>query len=715
MGEVYRALDTRLGREVAIKFIPRHLAQDACSVERFKREARAASALSHPNTCLIYDVGEYDGQPYLVMELLQGRTLKARLADGPLSAADLAVVALQIAAALEAAHAKGIIHRDVTPANVFLTDDGSAKILDFGIAKLVAEPTEHSMQTPDPNGATADYHITLPGMFLGTAAYMSPERIRSGAADARSDLFSLGVLLYQSATGVLPFRGDSPAAVCAAVVSSTPAAPRKINPKLDRDLERIILTALERDPARRYQSAAQVAADVERRKRRLKRSVWRRQFALSAVAAAAITAVVTWATSILVPPDPPEIRLRQITTDTENKTWPVVSDGSQIYYFSFPRSRTARLMQAPASGGRSTALPIPLPGWHIHLFDISPDGRELLMRSDDRLIEPGPLWRVRIADGAATRIVPDRVLSARFSPDGKQIVWSTGETLYVAAIDGSYARQVAATTEPDLTVLFWMSADTIVLSREKERPSVPYGWGWGGFGASSAWVITPRGTGFARILPDWHRGHDFGGLTADGRFMLFVSAGALWSAPVSRLTGPRRLAGKTPVQISYGTPTVFVPHRTRSGRFFTIGDVSLGELQRFDPATRTWQRHLDGISADAVEYSRDGRWVAYVRYPEQSLWRCHADGTECLELVNGDFGAWLPHWSPDSQTIAFQAHKPGERWRMWLVNIDGSDLRLAAPRYTDDQCNAAWTADGKRIIFGSSFGYRFPTLERSPR
>jgi hypothetical protein len=313
---------------------------------------------------------------------------------------------------------------------------------------------------------------------------------------------------------------------------------------------------------------------------------------------------------------------------------------------------------------------------------------------------------VRISDGSAIRIVPDGVLSARYSPDGSQVAWSNGERLYVAALDGSDARQISSRTEGDLTLLSWMRPESITLSCEKDRPSVPYGWGWGGFGASRAWVIAPNGTGFRRILPDWNRGHDFAGPTSDGRFMLFVSSGALWSLPIPRFPAVR-WGGSSPAQISFGTPTVFVPHRTRDGRLFTVGDVRLGELQRFNPATRTWQRHLDGISADAVEYSRDGQWVAYVRYPEQSLWRCRADGTQCLQLVDGHFGAYLPHWSPDSKTIAFQAQEPGNPWRIWLVNIDGSCLRLAAPAYRDDQCDAAWTADGKQIIFGSRFGYRF--------
>ncbi len=699
MGEVYQARDSRLGRDVAIKFIPRLLAQDARAVERFQREARASSALNHPHICSIYDVGEQEGQPYLVMELLRGCTLKERLAGGPLPAGQLADIALQLASALEAAHHRGIVHRDIKPANVFLSSDDSVKILDFGVAKLLAEPREPSDTAADRGGqVTVEDTITVHGVFLGTAAYMSPQQIRGGEVDARSDLFSLGVLLYQAATGSLPFQGVNLAAIRAAILSEAPAAPRKVNPKIHRELERIILKLLEKDLARRYQNAGHLAADLARCKQRLGASGRRRRVAVSAAVVATLAAAAGLATRIFSPPGPPSVHLRQITTTTEQKNWPVVSDGSSIYYLSWDRE--TRVMQVPVSGGQSTALPLKLPGSHTHLFDLSPDGLELLLRADDRVGEAGALVGVRISDGSVRRIVPGGVRSARYSPDGRKIAWSTGSKVYVGAVDGSVAREIAARSGGYLTVLFWNSPERIILSFSRQHPSTLYPLGFDGFGGSSAWQVAPDGSGFRRLLPDWDREHDFAGFTSDGRHMLLVSSGTLWSVPVLRWSAVGRSGA--PAQITFGTPALFVPHQSRDGRLFTVGDVRLGELQRFDPATHTWQRHLGGISADAVEYSRDGQWVAYVRYPEQSLWRCRADGTQCLQLADGRFGAWLPHWSPDSRTIAFQAQEAGKPWRIWLVSVDGSGLRRASRSDSEEQCNAAWTADGKRIVFGSA-------------
>lgn len=270
MGDVHRAIDTRLDRNVALKFLPRSSSQDPQQLERFRREARSASALNHPNICSIYDVGEHDGQPFLVMELLEGRTLKQRLAEGPLETAELLDVALQVAGALGAAHAKAIVHRDVKPSNIFLGENGLAKILDFGLAKLISEPGEAEASAPAAPAATADT-ATLPGMVLGTAPYMSPEQIRREDIDGRSDLFSLGVTLYESATGRLPFQGGTPMESTEAILESSPLPPRKINRALPRQLERVLLKLLEKDRLRRYQSAQELQADLSRSKMRGRR------------------------------------------------------------------------------------------------------------------------------------------------------------------------------------------------------------------------------------------------------------------------------------------------------------------------------------------------------------------------------------------------------------------------------------------------------------
>ena len=267
MGEVWRAEDTRLGRPVALKFISAKVRQDSRALARFEREARAAAALNHPNICTIYDVGEHQGHSYIVMELLEGKTLNEQIAGAPLALDELLNLSIQIAAALDAAHHRGIIHRDIKPGNVFVTEGGPLKVLDFGLAKLTAPGVGQPGATSHPDSSTHDGQLTIPGMPLGTIAYMSPEQVRGEPLDARADLFSFGALLYEMATGQQAFTGATAAVIFDAILNRRPADPLLLNPQLPRELARILDKSLEKDPQQRYQSAAEVRADLERLKR----------------------------------------------------------------------------------------------------------------------------------------------------------------------------------------------------------------------------------------------------------------------------------------------------------------------------------------------------------------------------------------------------------------------------------------------------------------
>src|SRR5437879_3214197 len=356
MGVVYEAEDLKLGRHVALKFLPEELAEDPQSLQRLEREARSASALNHPNICTIYEVDEVEGRAFIAMELLEGQTLKRLIAGKPLEIETVLNLGIQIAEALDAAHSKGIVHRDIKPANIFVTNHGQAKVLDFGLAKLAGKPSPTS---EDLNVSTSTQRPTEPGALIGTVEYMSPEQIKGKDLDARTDLFSFGAVLYEMVTGALPFRGSTSGTIFEAILNREPVAPVRLNPEVPAELEEIINKALEKDRNLRYQSAAELRTDLQR----LQHDTSTRSVALPTVN---IRTRLAWFTALAVaaphrrwpltlggvfalllvagalfwfkrpqPSPPPEMKLHQLTANSSENpvgTGAISPDGKYLAY-----------------------------------------------------------------------------------------------------------------------------------------------------------------------------------------------------------------------------------------------------------------------------------------------------------------------------------------------------------------------------------------------
>jgi eukaryotic-like serine/threonine-protein kinase len=446
MGVVYKAEDTKLHRFVALKFLPEDMVRDRAALQRFEREAQAASSLDHPGICTIYEIGDHEAQPFIAMQFLDGQTLKHCLTAGPLKTEQLVQWGIEITDALDAAHAKGIIHRDIKPANILIAKSGHAKILDFGLAKLaparhVAEPVGTSSMP------TGDQLLTTTGAAMGTVAYMSPEQVRGENLDPRTDLFSFGALLYEMATGALPFRGDTSGVVFESILNRAPVPPIRLNPDLPLPLEGIINKALEKDRKLRYQSAADIRADLQRLKRDsgvpvalAGRDTESNSAALSgavsaahpaarkplraallATAAVLILAIIAFAWYKWRPGSSPAVQLtqRQITDNPpENYVMAgaISADGKYLAY----QDQTGLLVRNLQSGEtRPVALPadprFPRSWWPAQWF---PDGEKLLATSD----KPD-LWIITVVGQAPPQMIRQSASAPSISPDGKSLAF----------------------------------------------------------------------------------------------------------------------------------------------------------------------------------------------------------------------------------------------------------------------------------------------------
>jgi serine/threonine protein kinase/Tol biopolymer transport system component len=687
MGEVYRARDTSLKREVAIKVLPASWSRDPERLRRFEVEAQSAAALSHPNIVSIFHVGEHDGSPYIVTELLQGETLRERLRRGAMKLREVLDAGVGIARGLSAAHSAGVIHRDLKPENLFLTRDGRVKILDFGLAKLKQAPLATAQ-----SATVTLQQVSSPGHVLGTVGYMSPEQVRGEAVDARSDIFALGVVLYEMVTGKRAFQKATSAEIMTAILNEDPPALSQITPDSHPGLQRIINRCLEKRPDLRFQDASDLAFALEslsdlsgQATPAIHATVARRRWlvGIPLVLAVLVSAgLFVW--SRLSSGIPVVERVTQLTDDGEPKPslTKLVTDGTRIY-FNEGASGSLKIAQVAVTGGPTAVFSTRFENTQI--AGLSREGSTLLALIGGFADLRSSVWLIPLPTGEPRRLDSIEAQDADFLPDGR-IIFAHGGDLSVVGSDGVNPRKLFSVDGVPLYPGVSPDGERVVFT------------GFSSPGVSTVYEARSDGSGLKKLLEAPGVDLCCGQWTPDGRYLILRrrdengSIFDLWALPAKSSFGRH---AQEAIRLTNGPLDYSSAVPSRDGQqIFAVGTKRRGELVRYDAQTQQFVPFLSGISAIDPTFSRDGSWVAYTAYPDHTLWRSHTDGSKRLQLTYPPLRVTYPFISPDGKQVAFGTPQ-GE---IFVISMDGGSPRRIAEKYLT---SATWSPDGSRLAMTS--------------
>lgn len=671
MGTVWVAEDLQLGRRVALKFLSQDLAKHQQALERFKLEARTASSLNHPNICTIHEIGEADGEYFIAMELIEGEPLDRHLGRHRPDLQELLDLAIQIAEALDAAHSKGIIHRDIKPGNILVTSRGQAKILDFGLAKLMAD--RRTVEQPTYAGvtlATASEHLTSPGMAVGTVAFMSPEQARGKELDARTDLFSFGAVLYQMATGKLPFEGETAATIFDGILNRIPTPPVELNPALPPKLDEVIRTALEKDRDLRYQSAAEMRAELKR----LKRDTSSGRVAVSSVSAvtvaparssrraltavvAALVVVAAAATVFVWVSRRPRgfnlqnMKISQVTTTGNAGAAALSPDGRYIVYVLRDGAQESLWVQQMATGSNVQVLaPDQV---HFVAVTFTPDGNYLMyIRSDKSTQNFRYLYQMPVLGGTPKQLIRDIDSAPAFSPDGQRIAFirgtlnPIGNDILISSADGTGER---------------------VLARRQ------------GFGAGQPNISwSADGRALALVSPETRNG-------VSQWVLEIVSASTGEVRDLHSFSIPARAVAWLPD--GSGLLVMSIDREMGLGQIWFVS-YPKGEIRRFT-------NDLADYDTCCLQVTRDGDSLVTLQETKLSdVWVGKPDGSDARQITNGEAMGFGLSWVGNRLAVS------DGRAQWFLLNPDGGDTTSLTNDH-DPHFGLKGCADGRHVVYST--------------